>query len=139
MSSKISHAGVVTHIDEQGVQVRMERVAACAACNAKKICMAADMEEKIIGVPHSREYFDVGEEVNVVMRQSMGLKAVAYGYILPLIVLLAVLLTLTTLGAAELYAGLGALSALFIYYIILFFLRNRIEKEMSFSLEKLKS
>ncbi|MDR1225586.1 MAG: SoxR reducing system RseC family protein [Prevotellaceae bacterium] len=138
MAKEIKHSGVIMQVDEQGILVRIERVAACAACHAKDACMAADMEEKIIGVPHTLERFEVGEEVNVAIRQSIGMKAVMYGYMLPLAVLMVVLITLITLGVPELYAGLGTLAALAGYYIVLFVLRSKIEKQMTFTLEKIK-
>ena len=55
--------------------------------------------------------YGVGDEVQVVLKASMGFKAVWLAYFLPLVVLLAVALGLIVLGVSEVAAGLAGLGA----------------------------
>jgi sigma-E factor negative regulatory protein RseC len=69
------------------------------------------------------------------MKQSMGYAALILGYILPVIIVVAALITLNSLGIPELTSGLASLSILIPYYVILFFLRKTINKKFSFTLK----
>ncbi len=136
MSNKISHPGVVEQIDEHGVLVRIESVSACGTCHAKGACSMADVQDKMIQVMPGLQQFEVGEPVNVVMNQSLGRRAVMLAYVLPLVVLVASLLILFSAGLPEGAAGLISLGILALYYIALYFFRNRLDKEFNFTLEK---
>ena len=77
----------------------------------------------------------VGDEVEVVLKKSMGYKAVFIAYGLHLVVLFAALMLLGALGVGELWAGLGALGAVAVCYFVLFLFRNKISKDYSFFLK----
>lgn len=62
----------------------------------------------------------------------MGHKAVWIAYAFPLLVLLAVLMTLTLLGAGELVSGLAAIAAVGLWYLGVWIFRRRLEKEYIF-------
>ena len=66
----------------------------------------------------------------------MGIKAVYYAYIFPFLFVMAVLLILLQSGCGELTSGLAALGALGLYYVILYLLRDRIAKEITFKVSK---
>ena len=51
--------------------------------------------------------YAVGEEVNVVMSQSQGFRAFFLGYLLPFLIIMFILITLTALGVKELLAGIN--------------------------------
>ncbi len=136
MAKTISHPGIVESIDANGVLVRIESMSACGICHAKSACSMADMQEKIIQVHPELQQFEVGEPVNVVMKQSLGRRAVMLAYILPLIVLVASLLILFSAGLPEGAAGLLSLGILALYYLALYLFRNKLDKEFNFELEK---
>jgi sigma-E factor negative regulatory protein RseC len=137
MATKISHPGVVESVGAEGVLVRMESTSACGACRAKAACGMSEMQEKRVQLPAGLQLFSVGEAVNVVMRQSLGTKAVMLAYVLPLAALLASLLLLFSLGLPEGAAGLLSLGILALYYLALYLFRSKLNREFSFDIEKL--
>jgi sigma-E factor negative regulatory protein RseC len=73
--------------------------------------------------------------VTIRMKQSSGHIAVFLGYVMPLILLVAVLIILISLSVPELTAGLGALAVLIPYYFILYIFRNKISRKFIFTLK----
>ena len=68
-------------------------------------------------------------------KKAMGYKAVFIAYGMPLVVLFVALMVLNALGVGELYAGLGALGAVALCYLVIFLFRNKISKDYSFFLK----
>lgn len=109
----------------------------CSECHAKMMCSAADMKIKEIVVPKPSDVeFTVGEEVNIVMKYSMGIKAVFISYLLPLAILLILLLSLLAIFKNELLIGLISIGAIAIYYFVIFLFRKRINRRFSFEIKK---
>ena len=71
----------------------------------------------------------------VVLKASMGFKAVWLAYFLPLVVLLAVALGLIALGVGEVAAGLAGLGAVALYYLVLWLFRDRLRNEYIFTIQ----
>jgi sigma-E factor negative regulatory protein RseC len=79
--------------------------------------------------------YGVGDEVQVVLKASMGFKAVWIAYFLPLVVLLAIALGLIALGVPELVSGLAGLGAVALYYLVVWLLRDRLRNEYVFTIQ----
>jgi len=139
MANKISHLGVVQSIDANGVLVRIEGVSACGACHAKGSCAVSDTQEKLVQVRPGLRLFEVGEQVNVVMKQSLGSKAVTLSYVMPLLVLVVSLLVLVSAGVPDGTAGLLSLCILAAFYAVLYLFRSKLDKEFSFDIEKIST
>lgn len=129
----ISHRGRIVSLTPEFTTVEILSESACGSCHAAALCGMSELQKKVLELP-TRHYasFREGDEVNLVLRRTMGFKAVWLAYVLPLAVLLAVLLGLTALGAGELAAGLWALGAVALYYLVLRLLRNRLRNDYSF-------
>ncbi|MEG1587319.1 MAG: SoxR reducing system RseC family protein [Bacteroidales bacterium] len=108
---------------------------ACSACHAKSACTASDSAEKIIEVPYFSNDLQIGQQVTVVGSKTMGWKAVWYAFILPFLLLMAVLTVITETTGNELWAGLLALAVLVPYYLILYILRNKMKSNFTFTLK----
>ncbi len=134
----IDHEGVVDQVADNVATVVIDSQSACAACHAKGACSAADKEEKILSVPVNGIEVHPGETVRVMISKSTGLKAVAFGYVYPFLLLLVVLIILTATGYSELRAGLFALASLLPYYLVIYLLRDKIGNSFTFKLEKTK-
>lgn len=133
---EITHKGRIVAIDPQITTVEIIAEAACASCHAKGLCGLGEEKVKQILVRTSAwNPHQIGDEVEVVLKKAMGYKAVFIAYGLPLVVLFVTLLTLTFLGVGELYAGLGALGAVALCYLVIFLFRNKLSKEYSFYLK----
>ena len=133
---QITHKGRIVAIDPDITTIAIIAESACASCHAKGLCGLGEEKVKQIQVRTSAwTPRQVGDEVEVVLKKSMGYKAVFIAYGLPLVVLFAALMLLGALGVGELWAGLGALGAVAVCYFVLFLFRNKISKDYSFFLK----
>lgn len=133
----ISHKGRVLEVTPQFTTVEIISESACSACHAKGLCSLSDSKAKTVMVPTSGwDSFSPGDEVNVVLKLTMGYKAVWLAYVVPLFVLVAVLLGLVAAGVKDIYAGLGAIGAVALYYSVIFLLRSKLNNQYIFKLEK---
>lgn len=130
----IEHEGIVQKSDTDSVTVSIISSAACSGCHAEGICSLSGKQEKIIKIPGEYQVLS-GDLVTVQMRQSTGHTAVFLGYVMPLILLVAILVILISLSIPELMAGLGALAILIPYYLMLYVFRNRISRKFTFTLK----
>jgi len=134
---RIQHQGSIKSIEKGLAQVEIVSRSACGACSAKGLCSMSEKKEKIIEVPLPPGLsWEVGEAVVVSLRISLGMRAVILMYVAPLLLLLATILVLLPIGVPELYTGLIALVLPAIYYLIIWFFRDKIEKNYIFVLEK---
>ncbi|MBR5042546.1 MAG: SoxR reducing system RseC family protein [Bacteroidales bacterium] len=133
---QITHKGRIVAIDPEITTIEILAESACASCHAKGLCGLGEEKVKQIQVRTSAwTPRKVGDEVEVVLRKAMGYKAVFIAYGLPLVVLFVALMLLNALGVGELWAGLGALGAVAVCYLVLFLFRNKISKDYSFFLK----
>lgn len=136
-SNVISHKGRVKEITPDLTTVEIVSESACSACHAKGLCSVSESTVKEVQVPtRGWDNFSVGDEVNVTLKASMGHKAVWVAYVMPLVVLVAVLLVLTGAGVDELVSGLLALAAVAVYYFIVWLLRGRLKDEYIFNITR---
>lgn len=134
----IEHPGRVLAIDGDRIDVQMTVDSACAACKAAAACGMGESRDKVVSLlTASASLYKEGEEVMVSIERRMGVKAATYAYIFPFFIMVAVLLIMFQIGFAETAAGLSALGSIGVYYIVLYFFRNRIEKEIIFKLRKI--
>ena len=132
---KISHEGRVIDVFESGVDVSIVAESACVSCKMKAACGMGDSKEKIITVfTPDAHLFDVGEKVEVLMRQAMGYKAIGIVYIVPIVVVMTALAVTIRLGLPEIAAGLASLGFLALYYYIIYLLRGKISREIRFEI-----
>jgi sigma-E factor negative regulatory protein RseC len=136
MREQVAHTGKVVSMTPQTTTVQIVSHAACSECHAAGVCGLSEYTEKAIEVPtRPTATYGVGDEVQVVLKATMGLKAVWLAYFLPLVVLLAVALGLIALGLSEVVAGLAGLGAVALYYGILWLLRDRLRNEYVFTIQ----
>lgn len=130
----INHDGIVKENCGKSVIVTISTSSACSGCHAKGSCNTFGNEEKMIEVEGSYNV-KPGDNVTVMMMQSMGYKALFLGYILPFFSVLATLITLISLNIRELTAGLVSLAVLIPYYFILALFRKKINEKFTFTLK----
>ena len=136
MSNKIKHNGVVDGVEESCVRVRILQSSACSACKVAAHCNASETKEKIIEVQVADAVkYQLGDSVVVVADTAVGFRASLYGYLLPLLLMVVVLVAVLKITQSEGYAAVSALGILIPYYIGLYLLRNKLQNKLSFSLE----
>ncbi|MBQ3765933.1 MAG: SoxR reducing system RseC family protein [Bacteroidales bacterium] len=137
MKEQVKHTGRVVSITPQLTTVEIVSHASCAECHAASVCGMSEFVEKAIQVPTSPyAKYGVGDEVQVVLKASMGMKAVWIAYFLPLLVLLAVALGLIAAGVTEVWAGLAGIAAVGVYFFVIWLLRDRLRNEYVFAVEE---
>ena len=130
------HTGKVVSMTPATTTVEIISHAACSECHAAGVCGMSEFAEKAIEVPADPyATYGVGDEVQVVLKASMGMKAVWLAYFLPLVVLLAVALGLIALGVGEVAAGLAGLGAVALYYLALWLFRDKLRNEYVFTIQ----
>ena len=148
----IKHDGIIIALNENGTAlVRIVQTSACAACKAKAMCASAESAEKEMTVVLlGDEQWAVGNEVEVMVQQKMGWKAVVLAYLLPFFVMLAVMFIgngLLAMGDGatgllgdeakrEAVLGTVALCAMALYYLVLGMFKDKLQKEFSFTARK---
>ena len=136
MREQVMHTGKVVSMDPQLTTVQIVSHAACSECHAAGVCGLSEYTEKAIQVPTDpHAAYGVGDEVQVVLKASMGIKAVWIAYFLPLVVLLAVALGLIALGVPEGISGLAGIGAVALYYLGVWLLRDRLRNEYVFTIQ----
>ena len=144
----IKHDGIIIALNGDGTAlVRVVQTSACAACKAKAMCASAESKEKemdvvLIGDEAMRlrgesMNYKVGDEVEVMVQQRMGWKAVILAYLLPFFVMLAVICVGNgLLNVREEVLGTIALCAMAVYYLVLGLFKDKLQKEFSFTAKK---
>ena len=133
----VSHKGKVVRITPQVTTVSIQQSGACAACHAAGLCGMSEVTEKAVEVPtdpYAR--YKEGDEVEVLLKASMGMKAVWLAYGIPILVLLAFILGLGALGVGEVAAALGGIGVVALYDLVLWLLRGRLQNEYVFTIKR---
>ncbi|MFP4023278.1 MAG: SoxR reducing system RseC family protein [Thiohalospira sp.] len=136
-SKSIEHKGLIESIDGNHIKVRFLAISGCASCHAKGVCSAADMQEKVVDVFDQTNQYQIGETVSIVLRQSLGFKALWLGYVFPFLLVLFLLILLSVITQNEVISGIGALAVLIPYYTLLFFNKDKVRKQFTFTLNKI--
>lgn len=130
----ISHEGIVESIGTGSCLVRILQASACSSCSARQLCRSSESKEKLIEVRGHYPTLQVGDSVTLTGSVRQGLRASVLAYIVPLILMVAVLF-----ACSHLYGeGIGALAALLVlalYYGLLYMMRDRLGKEFEFEIE----
>lgn len=137
MAQAIQHRGRVESVEGDKVVVVVAQQTACAGCHARGVCGEKGKERRIeVVTPYAAEYV-VGESVIVaLMRPSMGFSSVVWGYVLPLVVLLAALFGVKIFGVEDGPAALTSIVAVALYYVAIYFMRNIFDKKIHFTIIK---
>ncbi|MBQ8661369.1 MAG: SoxR reducing system RseC family protein [Alphaproteobacteria bacterium] len=132
---QICRNGRIVKISGSEITVEIISRSACQNCAARAACGMADSRPKLIEITDDRaERFSLGEEVRVTMDAAQGCKAVWYGYVLPLILVLAALVSALAAGASEQFSGIFSIILLIPYYLWLFWNRKKLRRQFRFTI-----
>ena len=131
--NEITHKGKITEITPDFTTVEIIASSACSSCHAKGLCGMSEEQEKIIMLPTDPyATHQVGDEVEICTKMTMGLKAVWISYVIPLAVLMILILSLSGIFENEALRGLGAIAGVGVYYFIIWIFRDRLKNEFTF-------
>jgi positive regulator of sigma E activity len=130
----IQHDGTVKKVDANSVLISIISNSACSGCHAEGLCSISGKEERTVDI---RGKYNVvpGDNVTVVMEETAGYRAVVLSYIIPLIIVVAGLVVLSSISSNELISGLGSISLLFPYYLVLYLFRKKINRSFTFKIK----
>ena len=135
MENKISHEGIITKIEDSNIEIKILSRSACASCNIKGACNMSEMQEKIITIPAPKDKnLSIGQEVKISMGLGQANRAVIFAYVIPLIILVAMIFILSTLKIEEGLNALISIGTLIPYYLILFLFRNRLKRKFKYEI-----
>lgn len=139
MGSKkeVSHTGIVKERNKEGITVSILTQAGCVSCQIKDNCNMSDQSEKELDIKCDPLLFTPGQRVEVLLRATQGMNAIFLGYILPFIVLMAVMIVTSKLTQNEGIIGIAALTSLIPYYLVLFVFKNQIKKKFTYVVKPL--
>jgi sigma-E factor negative regulatory protein RseC len=137
MADIIKHRGIVEKVEGSHVVVRIVQTSACAACSAKGLCNASESKEKQIDVYEVNASYRIGEEVVLCGTTSMGMRAVFLAFGIPMLLLLvALFVTMRVTDGDALVSSLVALFAVVPYYLVIYFMKDKLNKTFSSTIEK---
>ena len=135
--NKISHQGFVESVEGDSAVVRIVQTSACAACKAASHCSAAESKEKLVEARLQDGHRpEPGDSVVVSMPAVSGRDAVVYAFVLPFIIMVAVLYCALRLSADEATAALLGIGSLIPYYLVLYLCRGRLRRQFLFVVDK---
>lgn len=133
----ISHTGKIIEITPEFTTVEIVSSSACSSCHAKGLCGMSEDKVKTIMVPTDPyASYSAGDEVNVLLKKTMGLKAVWISYVIPLAILMILILSLSAVTVHEVYAGLGSVAGVALYYLVIYLLRDKLSKDFVFYIKE---
>ena len=136
MDELIRHNGIVTRIDGEKATVEITQSSACASCKAQSMCMSSEHQQKQVEAVMATP-MNIGDTVEVTVRERLAWRAVLLAYILPFIVMVAVIAILDfTTEWSEAVVGTLSLCAIALYYIGLGVFKHRLQRQFSFIARK---
>ena len=131
--NEIKHRGRIIEMTPEFTTVEMLVSSACSECHAKGLCGMSETQEKVISLPTDPyATYNVGDEVELCTRMSMGMKAAWISYVIPLLILMILILSLSSIFESEVVTGLASIGGVAIYYLVIWLLRDRLNNEFVF-------
>ncbi len=136
-SKNFSHSGKIIAIEGNQAKINFEAQGACGGCSARSKCGMVDSSTREVIVTLDRgATYNVGDQVYVAISYQMGIFSVFMAYILPLILLIAVLAGAVAMEINEGVAALISLATVAIYFGIIYLFRSKLDKQIKFTIEK---
>jgi len=131
--NEIKHRGRIIEMTPEFTTVEMLVSSACSECHAKGLCGMSETQEKVISLPTDPyATYNVGDEVELCTRMSMGMKAAWISYVIPLLILMILILSLSSIFESEVVTGFASVGGVAIYYLVIWLLRDRLNNEFVF-------
>ena len=136
MEELIRHTGRVVSVNGNSAHVVITQTSACSACKARSMCMSSESREKEMDVLLLQPV-QVGDEVEVEVRERLAWRAILLAYILPFLLMLGVIAALDFFTDwSEAVTGTLSLCAITLYYIGLSVFKHRLQKQFVFTARK---
>ncbi|POR00989.1 hypothetical protein AU468_08950 [Alkalispirochaeta sphaeroplastigenens] len=135
---EVSRQGVVAAVRGAVADVEILQRSACAGCHVKALCAAGESAVKIVQVTNQGN-LRPGMTVRVSLEERIGWIGVAVGFVIPLVLVVTVLFSLTRVVSREEFAGLGAVASLVPYYALVYAFRGFFARIVRFRVSEVDS
>ena len=112
----IEHDGIVRQVNPNNVIVEFSSDFNCSGCHAEALCNISGKHDKSIEITGNYNV-SPGDTVTVLMKEAMGYKAVILGYLIPLMLVIAGLSVMVSIGLKEFIAGIGSIFLCSVYSV----------------------
>ena len=135
---KIEHTGIVKAVGENSVEVEIQNRSACSGCHAKSTCGMS--ESTVKSIIAARPDFEIkpGNVVCVEASLKQSYYAVIVAYCLPVVLIFAILIIGELAEWSETISALAAVVALVPYFLVLYLLKDKIGKRISFRIKRIE-
>ena len=131
--SQIAHEATVVDIAENVLTLELIRTEACNSCAIKNICQQKKNMSVKVDNPQS---YTQGQKVNVFIEEKQAATAIFFGYILPLVLILAVLFSILYFFNNEVLAACVSLIIFPLYYLFIYCFNKKLQKVLSARVEQ---
>lgn len=129
---------MIKRVTDTSLIVTVLSESACSGCHAKGVCSIAGQKEKDIDVKVNGTCYKQGQYVNVILKESHGIKALVFGYLIPFFLVLLVLIIAFAITSNEVTSACLSLGILIPYYAGLLLFKNSFDKIFRFEIEKIE-
>ena len=132
--NSINHDGQVVEIFDNKVVAEIFVSEACGTCQAKGLCHTNGKRVRVEAEAEPGQEFQVGQKVKVAFTPTLAMSSVLLAYVLPLVLMFAVMFTLIAITGSQDVGCLCGLAVLPVYYTILYMLRHKLRRKFKFSI-----
>lgn len=135
----IHHDARIVRIEGNRVEVQMMQQSACASCDAAGLCRSHEskMRTLVVNVPDASS-FQEGDHVWLHTEVKLGMQASVLAYVVPLVVMVAVLAGCGMAGVPESVSAMAALCVLGLYFVGLYAMRGRLSRKFEIKITNIQ-
>ena len=130
----INHDGQVVEISGGKIVAEILVSEACGTCQAKGLCHTNGKRVRVEAEAEPGQEFKVGQQVMVSFTPTLAMSSVLLAYVLPLVLMFAVMFTLIAITGSQDIGCVSGLAVLPVYYTILYMLRHKLRRKFKFKI-----
>ena len=134
----INHDGQVVEISDNKVVAEILVSEACGTCQAKGLCHTNGKKVRVEAEAEPGQDLKVGQQVKVSFTPTLALSSVLLAYVLPLVLMFAVMFSLIAITGNQDIGCVSGLAVLPIYYTLLYMMRHKLRRKFKFRVEEME-
>lgn len=122
---------IVKKVDDRYLWVSIEQKSACTGCHAKSFCVSTDCRDRdmVLDKPAGENY-EVGKEIAIYAKESVGIKATIIAFVLPLILIILESIVGDYYDIDSPILALIIFATMVLYFIVVYLFRGLIKKNL---------
>lgn len=135
---ELRQSAVVVQVTDIQLILEVCRESTCKACAARSMCSAGSSDGSgghLITLADDGMGRSVGDQVTVVVSERRAALAVAFAYLIPVLVVVGLLLIFQQMQVSELISGLVVLGVLALYFVAIKIFDKKIGKQLTITIE----